>query len=141
MKALTWKNIEDGFIKFTQRKTGEPERLPLNVTAKGILEGRKGKIIDPAGKIFAMGGDHHKINLTLREWAKIARVEKHLTFHVGRHSYAFMLLTAGVGLYDTSKALGHKTVRMTESYAHLVPEELKKKIDEKLPVFDIGGAK
>jgi len=141
--ALTWRNIEKDYICFTQQKTGEPERLPLNSSAKKILFDRDEKIIrlDLDQKVFNMLTPT-RTNQLLRIWARKAGIEKHLTFHVARHSYAFLLLTSGIGLYDVSKALGHKSVTMTEVYAHMVPAELKKRIDDMLPSFDLErGAK
>lgn len=140
---LTWKNIEKDYICFIQQKTGDPERLPLNESAKKILFDRDDKIIkiEPEQKVFRMLTPT-RTNFLLRSWAKKAGLKKHLTFHVGRHTYAFLLLTNGVPLYDVSKALGHKSVAMTEVYAHMVPAELKKRIDDLLPSFDLErGAK
>lgn len=141
--ALTWRNIEKDFISLTVKKTDEPERLPLNQSAKKILFDRQEKIIpmNPDQKVFKMLAPS-STNYGLKIWARKAGIAKHLTFHVGRHTYAFLLLTSGVSLYDASKALGHASINMTMIYAHMVPEELKKRIDDKLPSFDLErGAK
>ena len=143
VSALTWRNIEKNYIRFTQKKTGEPERLPLTTTARQILFPEDEKIIsiESDKKIFDMLTAARN-NQILKIWAKQAGIDKNITFHVARHSYAFLLLTSGVDLYDTSKALGHRSINMTMIYAHLIPEQLRKKIDEKLPTFNINiGAK
>jgi len=139
IRALTWRNIEKDFISLTVKKTGEPERLPLNQNAKQILFDEK--IINPDRQVFKIPAPY-RTNQLLRIWARKAGIDKHLTFHVGRHTYAFLLLTSGIGLYDVSKALGHKSINMTMIYAHLLPAELKKRIDDKLPNFNLErGAK
>lgn len=141
--ALTWRNIEKDFISLTVKKTDESERLPLNKSAKKILFDRDEKIIqmEPEQKVFKMLAPS-STNTALEIWARKAGIKKHLTFHVGRHTYAFLLLTSGIGLYDVSKALGHKSINMTLIYAHSLPAELKQRIDDKLPSFDLErGAK
>ncbi|RME52937.1 MAG: site-specific integrase, partial [Caldilineae bacterium] len=45
-----------------------------------------------------------------------AGIDKHLSFHVSRHSFADMARTKGMDLYSISKALGHANVRVTERY-------------------------
>ena len=66
------------------------------------------------------------IEQRLAEWAKNAGIEKHVTFHVSRHSYATMMLTIGVDIYTVSKLLGHKNVATTQIYAKIIDQ---KKID------------
>jgi integrase len=45
-----------------------------------------------------------------------------LSFHTLRHTYASWAVMAGVPLYVVGKALGHKTLVMTQRYAHLAPD-------------------
>ncbi len=75
--------------------------------------------------------------LTKAEAAQVARVsEKTLArskaampsvrFHDLRHSCASLLLAAGVDLYTISRILGHSSIQMTQRYAHLQTDALKK---------------
>ncbi|MEJ2069432.1 MAG: NAD(P)(+) transhydrogenase (Re/Si-specific) subunit beta, partial [Syntrophobacterales bacterium] len=45
-----------------------------------------------------------------------------LSFHTLRHTYASWAVMAGVPPYVVGKALGHKTLVMTQRYAHLAPD-------------------
>ncbi len=141
VKKIIWRNVETDFISFVSKKTKQPERLPLNAYAKQILSEQKGKVIDPDANIFPMLSPA-QTNSLLRKWARKAGIGKHLHFHVGRHTFAFLLLNSGVGVYDAQKAMAHKNISTTMVYAHMVPTELKKRIDDLLPHFDLErGAK
>ena len=53
---------------------------------------------------------------------------KDFHFHDLRHSFASWLAMRGVPIYDIAKLLGHKSVRMSERYAHLSPAHLRSSI-------------
>ncbi|MFH2108146.1 MAG: tyrosine-type recombinase/integrase [Chrysiogenia bacterium] len=136
VRSLKWRNVEKDYLIFEQEKTSKVKRLPLNQNAKDILS--QFKIIRPEGNVFTLLSPT-RTNFLLRRWARKAGITKHISFHVGRHSYAFMLLRAGVDIYRVSKAMGHESIEMTMVYAHFMPEELRKDIDDKLPVFKVNG--
>lgn len=48
-----------------------------------------------------------------------------LTFHSLRHTFASWLVMQGEPLYTVQKLMGHKTIGLTERYAHLAPDTLK----------------
>ena len=52
--------------------------------------------------------------------------------HKLRHSFASHLVQSGVDLYRVSKLLGHSSIKMTEIYAHLAPQDLASAV-KKLP--------
>lgn len=55
--------------------------------------------------------------------AKDAQIEKNVTFHLSRHTFATTLLTLGADIYTTSKLLGHKNLRTTQIYAEVVSKK------------------
>ena len=59
-------------------------------------------------------------------------MDKHVTFHTARHSYAVTLLTLGADIYTVSKLLGHRSVRSTQIYAKIID----KKKDEAVSLAD-----
>jgi integrase len=64
---------------------------------------------------------HGTISNQIHTWAKDAGItNKNVTFHVSRHTYATMLLTAGADLYTVSELLGHTSIRNTQRYAKIV---------------------
>ena len=55
-------------------------------------------------------------NRTLREHVKRAGIDKHVTYHSSRHTFATLLVLDKVDIYMISKYLGHKSVNMTQRY-------------------------
>ena len=63
---------------------------------------------------------NQRMNGYLKEIATICNIEKNLTTHVARHTYATtMLLQEGVDLQTISRSLGHSSLQMTTRYAQL----------------------
>ncbi len=59
---------------------------------------------------------------------KKAGIEKHVTPHKLRHTYATNLIRRGTPLLTISKALGHATIATTQIYAHVGMDEVEKQI-------------
>ena len=55
---------------------------------------------------------------------------KDLHIHDLRHVFASKMVMNGTSLYITGELLGHRTTQMTKRYSHLVPETLKKAVDD-----------
>lgn len=73
----------------------------------------------------------------LRHWTKKAGIDKHITWHCGRHSFATALLTNGSNIKVVSSLLGHSTLRFTEVYVRAV-DKLKEEAINSLPSLDLG---
>lgn len=63
------------------------------------------------------------IDNALKTWARMAGVNKNLSFHMSRHTYATMLITQGANIYAVKELLGHTDVKTTEIYAKLVDKK------------------
>ena len=55
---------------------------------------------------------------------------KDLRIHDLRHVFASKMVMHGTSLYITGELLGHRTTQMTKRYSHLVPDTLKKAVDD-----------
>lgn len=91
IRALRWKNIivEDGqfFAMLFMQKTGKELKIPLPDKAMEIISIRG----NDEDKVFFLPSNP-TVEDNLKKWAEAAGINKHLTFHVGRHSeFSFLL--------------------------------------------------
>lgn len=134
VSRLKWKHIikvneKDWQIEVVQQKTKEPVYVPLSDNARKWLpdQGYDGR----ENYVFHFR-DRSMIYEYLDKWAKKAGVEKHVTFHMSRHTCATLLLYYGADLYTVSKILGHTSIKTTQIYAKVV-DDMKVKAVNNVP--------
>lgn len=120
--ALKWQNIVETSgekeIVVTMKKTHRPVSIPLSQQAFALLP-KKG---NPEDNVFAF--PHYTVTLRrLKKAATSAGIKKKVTFHVSRHTFATMMLTAGADLYTISKLVGHADIRTTQIYSKVVDKK------------------
>ncbi len=119
VKLLKWSNIKDGCMDIVQTKT--KERLLIQLRPDTLrLMGDSKRIGD---FIFSLP-THTGCLKHLKQWVKDAEIEKHITWHCARHSYATNLLEEDVDILTVSKLLGHKSILQTQTYLRV--SDLKK---------------
>ena len=68
---------------------------------------------------------NQKMNSYLKEIGDVCGIQKEITFHMARHSFATSVtLTNGVPIESVSKMLGHKSLRTTQHYAKIVDKKV-----------------
>lgn len=126
IEKLKWSEIQkfNGHFRiiFSQKKTKGLEYLDISKQARELL----GKEIDAEIKIFKGLRYSGYLNDQLIIWCLKAGINKHITFHSARHSFATLQLTMGTDIYTVSKLLGHKHLKTTLVYAKIIDQ---KKID------------
>lgn len=128
MFRLKWSDIDfhRGFINIRDPKGGRDEKIPLNDAARGLLENME----KSSEFIFPGLRGRQRVNIG-KQVAKIrddAGLPKDFRpLHGLRHVYASMLASSGeVDMYTLQKLLTHKDPTMTQRYAHLRDEALKR---------------
>lgn len=112
----------------TKHVKGERNRIPLGPKAieylkaaleLSALEGRTA----PDARIFRIEGVS-QYNRGLKSWAKRAGITKNVSSHVGRHTFATMLLNRGGRIEAVQKILGHSSTKTTSLYAKMLDKTL-----------------
>lgn len=129
IQQLKWEDFQAGTIVFRQQKTQELLSLPLSEQAMLFL-GEPQK----TGQVFHLEISTSGLQAFIPLWTKSLGIEKHVTFHTARHTFATLALTSDVDIYTVSKLLGHTDVRHTQIYAKLVDEK-KQKAMMKMPTL------
>jgi site-specific recombinase XerD len=113
---------EDGsqMLVFKRHKTDVKSCVPLLPIPKSILEKyRDSQFTGWGGKVFRLQ-THNCMEIHLKHIAKAAKMDKRLTFHMGRHTYATTVcLTNGVPIETLSRMLGHASIYTTQIYAEV----------------------
>jgi integrase/recombinase XerD len=113
------------WIATERQKTHEAVRVPLLPKALELIENYKS---EPralaAGRLFP-SISNQKLNGYLKEVADLCGIEKKLTFHLARHTFATTVtLTNGVPIETVSKMLGHTSIRTTQIYARVIESKV-----------------
>ncbi len=132
-----YQNGEGGYyIKSKRSKTDTGFTIPLLPTAVAIIEKYKDhpKVVNKNCVIPVLS--NQKSNAYLKEIADRCDINKNLTTHLARHTFATTVtLTNGVPIETVGKMLGHKNLRTTQHYAKIIDskvEEDMKVLMEKL---------
>lgn len=102
-----------------QKKTKGQEVLPISEQAFYLL-GERG---EPKEKVFEGLVYSAHMNLQLSKWIMKAGIQKEITFHCFRHTYATLQLSLGTDIYTVSKMLGHRELKTTQVYAKIVDKQ------------------
>ena len=138
---LTPQSLSDGidgnkWIKTHRQKTNTPVNTPLLPKALKLLKKYED---DPRaisnGKLFPVMSNQKMISY-LKEIADLCGIDKNLTFHLARHTFATTVtLSNGVPIETVSKMLGHTKIATTQIYAKVLErkvsddmERLRKKL-------------
>lgn len=131
MLRLRWKNISNSggtaMLSFVMKKTAKPISIPLSSKAAGYLPERGDTQSD--SPVFAGLPSVGRIGRHLKKWVKQSGIGKDVHFHMSRHTFGTMLMTAGVDLYTASKMLGHSDVRATQVYAKIIDRKKAEAMD------------
>ena len=127
LKNLMWKEIiseEDGslLVYKSRQKTGIVFNVKLLNIPVSIIEKYRAFSKDD----FVFNVFHQvKTNKLLKEVAGLCGINKTLTFHVSRHSFASQIcLSQGVPIESVSRMLGHTDIATTQRYAQVNNEKI-----------------
>lgn len=120
---LTWEEVQHSksegyYIRFKQQKTDRPVTLPISNEAFEFLGEKEAQY-----KRVFYNLKKWDVERLLPIWVKDASIEKHITFHCFRHTYATLQMAAGTDIFTVSKMLGHKNIKTTQIYTKIIDEK------------------
>lgn len=133
VKDLTFANVDysNRLLKFEQAKTkghssASSVVIPLNDGLLNLIgKGERNAIIFPLPS-------HNMCLKALRHWTARAGIDKHITWHCARHSFAVNILNNGANIKTVASLLGHSGLKHTEKYTRAV-DSLKEAAINSLP--------
>lgn len=124
LTAANLETAEDGtvWIKATREKTNVEFEIPLLDLPRHIIN--KYRDIMPDGRLLPMYGNS-ELNKGLKLLAAACGIDRKLTFHMARHTYATEItLSHGVPMETVSRMLGHSRVDTTQIYAQVTDNKI-----------------
>lgn len=133
IKNLTTDNLVETngalWIVSKRQKTGVPFRIKLMDIPKRII--KRYEPFRTNNRLFDMAS-YGAINQRIKSVAKKCGIEKRISFHVSRHSFAVMALNYGMPIESVSKILGHTKITTTQIYAKVT----NTKLDSDISAFE-----
>lgn len=117
-------NDGNKWIRKPRQKTKQMSNIPLLDVPLAIIEKYQGDKKAAKKGVLLPIPCNQVMNRYLKEIAEICKINKHLTMHTARHTYATLCLSQGVSLKNVSKMLGHASVKMTERYARVLDSSI-----------------
>ncbi|PCH68923.1 MAG: hypothetical protein COC01_02735 [Bacteroidetes bacterium] len=126
----------EGILTFRPNKTKRTVIYqPLSKSALACI--RKIEKIHDNGLVFwDLPKTEGPCNNKLDDWVVKAKIAKKIRWHKGRHTFACHWLSQGHSIYTLKDYMGHSSIKTTERYAHVIPID-KKKVVEELYDFEI----
>ncbi|QHT66342.1 site-specific integrase [Rhodocytophaga rosea] len=128
------------FISMLMKKTKKPVEIPLSNRVVRLLSKRLGikyeQLIETDllknDRLFSkkLKQSNSRVNTDIRQIIAMQKIDKYISFHCSRHSFAINSLILGISLEVISNILGHTQLKTTQIYAKIV-DELKIKQMEK----------
>jgi integrase/recombinase XerD len=115
-------HIRGKSLYLIQGKGTVPNRIPLTDDAIMLLE-------NPIGE--PMKVNNNRVNDDLIEICNKVGIDRHITFHCSRHTFAVEGLRNDMNMKAISTVMGHKSVTITERYAKYADKSLDKEMEKR----------
>jgi integrase len=131
-------NLSSGLILIPDSKNGEPRHIPMDSTVASLLEEYPRHPCPELVFANKAGGKLSAIRNSFRGACTRAGISD-LHFHDLRHTFASHWMMAGGDLYVLKSILGHKSIVMTQRYAHLSPEFKRAAVNRMDNIWKVGA--
>src|SRR2546427_2075017 len=127
---LRWRDLDfaSGFILVRDSKNGESRHVPMDATLSALFRAYPHRLGTDLVFSSSRGGRIVDVRTGFQNACQRAELTD-LHFHDLRHTFASQFVMAGGDLYILKEILGHKSITMTQRYAHLSPAYKAKATD------------
>ena len=130
------------WIKTFRTKTDTRSNIPILPMAQAVLDKYKEDAFAISSNLLLPVLSNQKMNAYLKEIADVCGINKNLTFHLARHTFATTVtLTNGVPIESVSKMLGHKSLKTTQHYAKILDRKVSDDMNKLRKVFEVKNDK
>lgn len=133
-----WVDFVACVITIPRSKHGEKRHVSMNSRVVEILRGLPSRMKSPwvyPGRAADRPASFGTVRKDFERALKEAEIEG-FTWHSLRHTFASRLVMAGKSLSAVRELMGHKTIVMTQRYAHLAPGHLAEAVECLIAVPD-----
>lgn len=122
IQSLKWGDIvqenKEWILHKRQIKTHNTVDIVLNSTAIALI-GVGDALHNANEMIFSSLKDvvRQSTNLFIKRWVKSAGINKSVSWHTARRTFATLLLETGTDVFTTQRLMGHTQIQMTSIYA------------------------
>ena len=120
-------------LTFRQSKTRRQAHIPLREDLLLTIFGRN-KETGTDSLVFKLPS-HPTCMKELRRWTAAAGINKHITWHCARHTFATNILKNGADVRVTASLLGHRSLRYVERYTRVIDQSKMQAINSLPPLF------
>jgi len=128
VKSLKFKNVfiekEKSYIQFIQHKTSQADIIPLANKAIKLIP-TNGFANQPVFKVY----ENQVTNRYLKDIMILAKINKSISFHCARHTFATICLELSGDIATVSKLLGHRKIQTTQIYAKVLDKSKRNVIE------------
>lgn len=149
---LRWRNYNGNELAVRMRKTDKDHVIKVNKVVKKIIDNRREILeannvnitpdryifniltvdinkISPQDALNAISGATALINKYLKKVAEKAEIQKNISTHVARHTFAYLMVAKNINPFIMKELLGHSDIRVTQIYAKASKANKDKAID------------
>ena len=135
VKDLTYKNVDytNRLLKFEQNKTkGHSAHSGVIIPINDGLLSLIGEVPEDLNSSIFNLPSYESCSKSVKRWVKRAGINKHISWHCARHSFAVNILNNGANIKTVASLLGHSGLKHTEKYTRAV-DKLKENAINSLP--------
>ena len=144
VRDLTFANVDysNKLLKFEQNKTkGHSANSGVIIKLDdGLIQliGKPQRGQNKNNSIFSLPS-YEACSKALRRWVKRAGIDKHISWHCARHSFAVNTLNNGANIKTVASLLGHSGLKHTEKYTRAVDSLKEEAINKLTAGFDFSN--